>query len=409
MSSNDHLLAGPPPRTGFALRAVTALIKTAARPFLAWEPDGAIVIDLPTGESVRFGRADDDEARLIVNDYAVLARALRRGALGFAEAYLDGGIDSPDLAALFRFFLRNRARLGEAGPSVFRVRDGDRRAHRRRRNTRRGSRRNIAAHYDLGNDFFRQWLDADMVYSSGLFRDPGDSLDDAQKAKLDLVLDEADLAPGQRLLEIGCGWGALARRAARRGVDVTGITLSREQYDHAVAATAAEGLDTCRFELTDYRDADGTYDRIVSVEMVEAVGEVYWPTYFAALHDRLKSGGLAVIQAITIDEARFDAYRRNPDFIQRYIFPGGMLPTKTAIADEARAAGLVLERQRTFGLSYARTLRLWRERFEAAWPAIRPLGFDERFRRMWRYYLAYCEAGFLEGAIDVGVYTLRRP
>ncbi|MFA9475742.1 MAG: class I SAM-dependent methyltransferase [Filomicrobium sp.] len=290
------------------------------------------------------------------------------------------------------------------------MRLGDRIAHRYRRNSRLGSRRNISEHYDLSNDFFRLWLDSDLHYSSGLYSAGAQSLEEAQRAKLDLIFEMLNLAGGEHILEIGCGWGALARHAARaNNVQVTGVTLSRQQLAYARKQADKEGFGaSCKFLLQDYRDVRGSFDHIVSVEMVEAVGEDYWPAYFQVLNDRLITGGAAVIQAITIDETRFDAYRRKADFIQRYIFPGGLLPTPAAIAQQAALAGLRIERVERFGLSYARTLREWRKRFEATWPQAVKLGLDERFRRQWRYYLAYCEAAFLEGVIDVGIYQLRK-
>ena len=390
---------------------MTALVKRCARLLLRWQPEGSLMVELPTGERIRFGRAGaDGEPILKVHSYNLLAKALRRGTIGFAEAYINGDIECSDLLALFRFFVRNRDRFIKTSRGLFKVRLGDRIAHRYRRNSRLGSRRNISEHYDLSNDFFRLWLDPELHYSSGLYSAGAQSLEEAQRAKLELIFDMLDLSSGEHLLEIGCGWGALARHAARaRHVQVTGVTLSREQLAYARKQADAEGLGaSCSFLLQDYRDIRGSFDHIVSVEMIEAVGEDYWPTYFQALNDRLKTGGAAVIQAITIDETRFDAYRRKADFIQRYIFPGGLLPTPTAIAHQAALAGLRIERVERFGLSYARTLREWRKRFEATWPQAAKLGLDERFRRQWRYYLAYCEAGFLEGVIDVGIYQLRK-
>jgi cyclopropane-fatty-acyl-phospholipid synthase len=378
---------------------------------LRWKPTGSLLIVLPNGRTHRFGERSPEEAVLELQNYSVVRKALSRGSLGFAQAYLDGDIESPDLAALFRFFLRNKSRLHESGSSLFRSRLFDRIMHRLRRNTRRGSRENISEHYDLGNEFFRLWLSEDLFYSSGYFAAGAESLEEAQIAKASLVLDALELRPGQTLLEIGCGWGSLSIRAAReRDVSASGITLSSEQLAHAITHANASGLaGSCRFELKDYRDTSGQFERIASIEMIEAVGEENWPRYFRTLHDRLAPEGVAVLQAITINEADFPAYRRRADFVQRYIFPGGMLPTKSAMKSGAERAGLSFETVATFGASYARTLHEWRRRFETNWPEIARLGFDERFRRKWRYYLAYCEAGFLEGSIDVGVYRLRKP
>ena len=352
--------------------------------------------------------ASDQEADLSLCSYRAFWRTLRRGPIGFADAYVDGEIESDDLVSLFRFFVDNRMRLHRAGRGRFQVHAEDRSFHRTRANTREGSRANIAAHYDLGNDFYRLWLDPSLTYSSGLYTSPDQTLEDAQSAKYETVLTALDLATGQHVLEIGCGWGAFACRAAERGAHVTGLTLSREQQSAAREVASARGLDgRINLRLEDYRDVDGVYDRIVSIEMIEAVGEENWPRYFATLRDRLAPGGTIVLQAITIDEALFDNYRSRADFIQRYIFPGGLLPTHSRIVQHARAAGLDVERLHAFGPSYARTLVAWRQRFQANWPAIRALGFDERFRRMWNYYLDYCQAGFEHGTVDVGIYRLR--
>lgn len=408
----QELTAGRRPRGGYVARTLTPIVERGAHRLLRWTPTGSILVELPTGRQWRFGRPGGaGEPVLKLRNYRVLGKALRRGAIGFAESYIDGDIECDDLTGLMRFFLQNIERFEGTGRGLFRARIADRLAHRRRRNTRRGSRRNISEHYDLGNDFYRLWLDESMNYSSGFFGAATDrSLEEAQIAKLDLALDTLGPANGADILEIGCGWGAFARHAARRhGASVTGLTLSYEQLAHARRQAARDGLgERCAFRLQDYRDAGGRFDHIVSIEMIEAVGEENWPRYFQVLRDRLKPNGSAVIQAITIDERRFERYRSKADFIQRYIFPGGMLPTPSLIGRHAADAGLVIDRVETFGPSYARTLREWRDRFETAWPRIAELGFDESFRRKWRYYLAYCEAGFLEGAIDVGIYRLRR-
>lgn len=277
------------------------------------------------------------------------------------------------------------------------------------RNTRRGSRRNIAAHYDLGNEFYRQWLDAGMSYSAGLFSSGGETLEQAQNAKLDRVLRLLELAGGERVLEIGCGWGALAERLVQNRCSLIGITLSNEQLAYAQQRLSGQApAEHCNLRLQDYRDVRGNFDRIVSIEMLEAVGEAYWPTYFKKLHECLRPGGIAVLQVITIDEARFENYRHRPDFIQKYIFPGGMLPTPEIIGREASKAGLHLVSNEFFGDDYARTLEEWRTRFQNAWPQIKALGFDQRFKKMWDYYLAYCQVGFETAAITVGLYKFKR-
>lgn len=372
---------------------------------------GSLRLTLPSGRRLVIG-ADgaEPEAELRLNSYSLAGKSMRRGALGFAESYIEGDIDTPDLVSVFLFFIRNEELFSHASRGLFKVRGFDRLAHVLRRNSRSGSRRNIAEHYDLGNEFFAVWLDPALNYSSAYYGNGAQSLEEAQADKLDFALRIAGVKAGDEVLEIGCGWGAMARRIASSGANVTGITLSRRQLEHASREAKNSSLPgRRRFELKDYRDTTGQFDRIVSIEMIEAVGEDYWPAYFGKIRDLLRPGGVAAVQAITIDEARYDDYRRSTDFIQRYIFPGGILPTRSIIAKQARRAGLVPEVRRTFGHSYAMTLCEWRRRFESGWTRIAPLGFDERFRRMWRYYLAYCEAGFLHGSIDVGIYRFRRP
>jgi cyclopropane-fatty-acyl-phospholipid synthase len=372
---------------------------------------GSLLLTLPSGRRLRIGReSGGGEAELRLKNYALAANALLRGAIGFAESYIDGDVDTPDLVPVFHFFIENEELFAKAGRGFFKARGIDRLAHLLRRNSLRGSRRNIAEHYDLGNDFFAHWLDIDLNYSSGLYENAAQTLEQAQAAKQELVVSMLGVRKSDSVLEIGCGWGALARHVAGLGASVTAITLSREQLAHACREARRQCLaGWMKFRLLDYREAAGRFDRIVSIEMIEAVGQAYWPAYFRTLHDRLKPGGVAAIQAITIDERRFDDYSRSADFIQRYIFPGGMLPTRSIIAEQAAQAGLSLDDSRQFGKSYAFTLREWRQRFDMAWPKIAQLGFDERFRRMWRYYLSYCEAGFLNGSLDVGIYRLTRP
>jgi len=400
MSAGDLQATAPGP--GILERLVVNLARRA----IAFEPKGSIAVRMPSGRVERLeGASGGVNAQLSLANFRLIGKALRRGALGFAEAYLDRDIDTPDLTAVFRYFLANEHRFEQAGGRLFRARIIERFAHWLRRNSIAGSKRNIAEHYDLGNEFFAAWLDPGMNYSSGYYGEGATTLEQAQSAKLDLILDMLGTEAGQRVLEIGCGWGAFSRRAALRGCNVTGLTLSAEQLAHARQTAREQGLEArCDYQLRDYRDETGSYDRVASIEMIEAVGLEYWPAYFGAVADRLEPGGVAVIQAITIEEKRFETYSRSPDFIQRYIFPGGMLLTHPIMERAGEAAGLTIERVENFGQSYARTLAEWRRRFEDAWPAISALGFSERFRRMWRYYLCYCEAGFLDGAIDVGAY-----
>ncbi len=407
----------PSRRLGLGERLLRRLLERLER--------GSLEVVLPDGRE-RAGRGAEagPAARVVLHRWRALRRLLLEGDLGFAEAYLEGDWSSPDLVALLELAARQGDAFTRETLGTRAARWLARAMHRLHDNTRRGSRGNIAAHYDLGNAFFAAWLDAGMQYSSALYaeddadRDPdadavvrgagATTLEAAQQRKLAAVMDLLAVQPGQRVLEIGCGWGAVARAIAAQGAHVTGLTLSREQRAWAIARGHVEGLaDRLDLRLQDYRDVEGRYDRLVSIEMIEAVGEAWWPTWFSAVAARLAPKGHAVVQAITIDEAVFPDYRRGADFIQRHVFPGGMLPTVTALGEQAAAQGLVFTLERRFGASYARTLAEWRDRFEAAWPRIAPLGFDERFRRLWRYYLCYCEAGFRTGRIDVVLGTLR--
>ena len=339
-----------------------------------------------------------------------LWRLITNADLGFAESYIAGEISSANLSALLKLGSLNWEMKSWTRwlrtPGLL-----DRLRHALRRNSRRGSRRNIAAHYDLGNDFFAHWLDGGMNYSAAVFSSAGQSLEEAQSAKLDRVSELLELSGGEAVLEIGCGWGALAERLIEHhGCHLTGITLSERQLAFAKKRLADRGLDLwADLRLQDYRDTTGAFDRIASIEMLEAVGAAYWPTYFDKLRAALQPGGVAVLQVITIGDGYFESYSRRPDFIQKYIFPGGMLPTPEIIERGVVAADLCLCSSEFFGKSYARTLGEWLRRFERAWPAIEALGFDARFKRIWEYYLAYCHAGFETGILDVGLYKIRRP
>ena len=379
--------------------------------FCSRMPCGSLNVVFPDGKCFRHrSGVPGPDATMVMHRWRALRRLVMHGDLGFAESYIDGDWSSPDLPALIEIAARCAIVLEPAIAGMLLRRLADRLRHLMRANTRRGSRRNIVRHYDLGNDFYRLWLDAGMSYSSALYRDPAMSLEAAQDAKLDRVAEMLAPEPGQSVLEIGCGWGGMAEKLGRRGCQVTGVTLSQEQLRYAVERIVAAHLSQrVELRLQDYREIAGRFDRIVSIEMLEAVGESYWPAYFGVLRDRLKPGGIAVLQVITIADDRFDYYRRKPDFIQRHIFPGGMLPSPAAMRSEIARAGLAIRRVETFGESYALTLRAWRSRFQAEWPAISAMGFSERFQRMWDYYLCYCEAGFRAGAVDVGVWQLENP
>ncbi|QIB33554.1 SAM-dependent methyltransferase [Ancylobacter pratisalsi] len=371
---------------------------------------GGLTVVTPEGRRLTaHGPVLGPEAVVVLHRWRALRRLLTGGDVALSDAYVAGDWSSPDLAAFIELAAHHVPRIAARIDALPPVRLWNRLRHALRSNSRSGSRRNISFHYDLGNSFYEAWLDPGMSYSSALYAREDQSLEEAQQAKLARIIELLDVAPGQRVLEIGCGWGGLAMALARRGADVTGITLSREQlaYGQTMIETS-EGLPgRAQLRLQDYRELDERYDRVVSIEMFEAVGENYWSTYFARLRACLVQGGTAVLQVITIAEDRFEGYRRNTDFIQRRIFPGGMLPTKTHIAEHARDAGLELVDTECFGQSYARTLKEWRTRFLNARQQLEPLGFDAEFRRLWEYYLSYCEGGFRSGAIDVGLYRLR--
>lgn len=335
------------------------------------------------------------------------------GSLGAAESYVDGDWDSDDLTSLVRLMARNRDTMLEVDGGLARIGELVARAvHLTRANTRHGSRRNILAHYDLGNELFEHFLDWTMTYSSAFFTDPGMSLEAAQTAKLDRLCRKLRLTPADHLLEIGTGWGSLAIHAASHyGCRVTTTTISPAQLEVATRRVAAAGLSD-RVELLqkDYRELDGRYDKLISIEMIEAVGHEHLPTFFATCSRLLEPDGLMGLQAITIADRNYQAARRSVDFIQRYIFPGGALPSVAALTGAiATASDLTPHHLDEMGLHYAETLRRWRRRFEEQWPAIAPLGFDERFRRLWRYYFAYCEGGFLERVIGVVQMVLAGP
>lgn len=366
------------------------------------------LVDRSGGARTIVGDAPGPSARVELRTAEAARKTVTGGALGMAEAYMAGYWDTPDLDAVLDLGVANlkpveRTHFSPLTPVA-------RAWHALRDNSLAGSRRNIAYHYDLGNDFYRLWLDETMAYSSALFRPEAQELPGAQVAKWDRMLEQLQPSRDDHLLEIGCGWGGFAIHAAREsGCRVTGVTLSEEQHDWATRAVQEAGLeDRIDIRLQDYRHVPEQFDAIVSIEMFEAVGERWWPVFFSRVRDLLRDGGAAALQVITIDENRFDDYRRNPDFIQRYIFPGGMLPSPERFASHANAQGLTAREPHFFGESYARTLSEWAERFEASLQDVRGLGFDERFVRMWRYYLSYCRAGFSAGTVDVMQVRLER-
>jgi cyclopropane-fatty-acyl-phospholipid synthase len=370
---------------------------------------GALTIELANGARHRIrGAAPGPEGHLRLHRERAIRRFITGGRLGFSEAYLDGDWDSDDLARLLELMSRNEQVYDDLdGGSLWR-RIPARLQHLVRVNTRRGSRRNILAHYDLSNDFYRRWLDRSMTYSSAQFAHPDMTLEEAQQAKYRAIVERLELRPHHHLLEIGCGWGGFAEFVGREvGARVTAITISEAQHAHAAERIQAAGLsDRVDVRLLDYRDVADVYDRIASIEMFEAVGERYWPTYFGKLRSCLRPEGRATLQVITIADRYFQSYRKGVDFIQRHVFPGGMLPSPGVLQREIARAGLRPIAEVAFGLDYARTLAEWGRRFRGAWPDIVRLGFDHRFRRLWDYYLAYCETGFRVGYTDVRQITL---
>jgi cyclopropane-fatty-acyl-phospholipid synthase len=369
---------------------------------------GCLHLELPNGMELTVGHGTPN-AYLKFSQWSAFRDVLSKGDIGFAEGYISGAWHTPDLTGVLNLLANNRRALDQAIYGRWWGRLYSRLRHLLNGNTKQGARRNIASHYDLGNDFYARWLDPSMTYSSARFDGDLDlSLEAAQTRKYQHMVELLELPDGQSLLEIGCGWGGFAEYAARFAQhQVRGITLSREQLDFARVRIRQAGLsDQCSFDLQDYREEERQYDGIVSIEMFEAVGESYWPDYFAMLKRSLKAGGRAVVQTILIDDALFERYRSGSDFIQQYVFPGGMLPSTRRFTEEAARAGLTVTRQEHFGPDYAETLQRWRKAFHAEADAVRRLGFDERFMRIWHFYLAYCEAGFRAGSIDVAQFRL---
>ena len=405
-TTTASLLTALPPSAPAAARTTLNLLRQLRV--------GTLDLQLPDGESAHFGSGAEAEPRaaMRLHNWKVFGAALRSGDIGFAESFIDGDWNSPDLVALLKLFIANRDAFESViygswwGSLLYRAK------HLLNRNSRRGSRKNIHAHYDLGNAFYKLWLDDTMSYSSALFEgDPNQSMADAQWAKVRRALDECALQPGQRLLEIGCGWGGVAEYATRHTqAHVTGLTLSSEQLAFAQERLHNAGLaQRAELRLQDYRDlSDAPFDAVVSIEMFEAVGQEYWPGFFRKLHAMLKPGARACIQSITIRDDLFDRYVNSTDFIQQYIFPGGLLPSKAVFRQQAANAGLSIRNELSFGHDYAETLRRWRTRFLAREAEVLGLRFDNRFMRIWEFYLAYCEAAFATGNTDVVQFTLER-
>ncbi len=375
--------------------------------------EGRLDFVLPDGRRFRIeGKAPGIAAEIRIENPDLLARLVREGDLGFCDAYLDGWWTTPDLQA-FLDLIQVPANnvVGDSYPGMSLLRAYERMRFWLQSNSKRQARKNIQHHYDLGNDFYRLWLDETMTYSSAIFQNPQESLETAQRRKYATMVDQIGVREGEHVLEIGCGWGGFAEYAAKeRGLRVTGLTISQAQHDYAVERIAKAGLsDRVEIKLQDYRDERGSYDGIASIEMFEAVGERYWPVYFDSLRDRLKPGRHATLQIITIADNRWPMYRRSVDFIQKYIFPGGMLPAPSVLRAEVERAGLRVKGSIEFGESYSLTLRRWHESFNDRWGDVRKLGFDDRFKRMWDFYLASCAGAFQGGNCDVTQITVTRP
>jgi cyclopropane-fatty-acyl-phospholipid synthase len=374
--------------------------------------NGSLDFVLADGRRFRAGNSTTGPmAEIEVIDADIFARLIREGDLGFCEAYLEGGWTTPDLQAFMDLIHADNQELYDGFPGMGLVRVFERIRHLLRANSRRQAKRNIAYHYDLGNEFYQLWLDDTMTYSSALFGNGQESLEAAQKAKYASLVDRMGARPGEHVLEIGCGWGGFAEYAAgERGLKVTGLTISKAQHDYATARIARAGLsDRVEIKLQDYRDERGQYDGIASIEMFEAVGEKYWPVYFNTVRERLNPGRNATLQIITLQEKRFEVYRKGVDFIQKYIFPGGMLPSPTVLRQEIMRAGLGVVESFEFGESYSQTLRRWHGVFNDQWNEVARMGFDERFRRMWNFYLTSCAGAFRGGNCDVTQITVQRP
>ena len=372
---------------------------------------GTLKVEMPSGEARSFqGEAAGPAADIQFHNWRGVRRLFAEGGVGFADAYVDGDWDTTDLAALIELAAGNKLGLRDEISGHFFSRMAQRIGHALRPNSRSGSRKNISAHYDLGNDFYASWLDETMTYSSAVFPHDNAPLTDAQRHKYGRLLDLIDPAPGERVLEIGCGWGGFAEYAAReRGVEVTSITISEEQHKYATDRIRNAGLhNQVSIQLRDYRDVDETYDHVASIEMFEAVGEKYWPAFFGKVASSIRSGGRAALQVITINDAGYESYRTKPDFIQTHVFPGGMLPSVKVFRDHVARAGMRVLDEAFYADHYAKTLRQWRDRFEAAADRISFDGLDERFRRLWRFYLAYCEGGFRARSIDLMQVSLTR-
>ncbi|KPB01521.1 cyclopropane-fatty-acyl-phospholipid synthase [Ahrensia marina] len=406
-NSMDDLSAVAEPLTAENLRNYARGLPVKARLALKLAlqlPKGTLTIQMPDQRVVKIeGREKGPDAALVLHNWNLPKRALSGATTGVAESYIDGDWHSPDITTFLRLFVVNEEWGNRLASSSRIMTVLGKIRHWLNRNTKSKAKQNIAAHYDLGNKFYAAWLDPTMTYSSALYQDGANDLQSAQTAKYRALANAIGITKDDHVLEIGCGWGGFAEFAAREiGCKITGLTISREQLDFARERIRAADLsDKVTFKFQDYRDEQGKYDKVVSIEMFEAVGEAYWGTYFEKVHDVLKTGGKAGLQIITINENSFPFYREHPDFIQRYVFPGGMLPPPSMLDQLPVEMGLKKQSERIFARDYARTLAEWRERFWQSWDILKTMGFDDRFKRLWEFYLYYCEAGFEEEFIDV--------
>ncbi|MFK7881215.1 class I SAM-dependent methyltransferase [Roseobacter sp.] len=374
--------------------------------------NGRVDFVVPDGRRFRAeGQDPGPIAEINIHNDDLFARLIREGDLGFCDGYLDGWWSTPDLQAFMDLVHADNEDIYDGFPGMFILRNYEKFRFWLQRNHKNQARKNISYHYDLGNEFYGLWLDDTMTYSSALFRTGQESTETAQIEKYKSMVDEMGAQPGDHILEIGCGWGGFAEYAAKeRGLRVTGLTISEEQIKYARQRIDDAGLSAqVDFKLQDYRDEVGIYDGIASIEMFEAVGEKYWPTYFNVVRDRLKPGKTATLQIITVADRRWHVYQRGVDFIQKYIFPGGMLPSPTALREQVSKAGLSVEKSVEFGHSYAITLRRWHDTFNEKWDQVSTLGFDDRFRRMWNFYLTSCASTFESSNCDVTQITVKRP
>jgi cyclopropane-fatty-acyl-phospholipid synthase len=374
--------------------------------------NGRLEFHLPDGRVFRAEGTNPGPLGICeVHDPDIFARLIREGDLGFCDAYLEGGWSTPDLQALMDAVHADNDEVYDGFLGMALVRAYEKLRFWMQGNSKRQAKKNISYHYDLGNDFYSLWLDDTMTYSSALFETGQESTEAAQRAKYAALADKIGVKPGDHLLEIGCGWGGFAEYAAKeRGARITGLTISREQHDYAVARMERQGLsDRVEIRMQDYRETEGQFDGIASIEMFEAVGEKYWPVFFSTVRDRLKPGAVAALQIITVQDARWQVYKRGVDFIQKYIFPGGMLPCPSVLRQQVEAAGLQFSGSHEFGESYSQTLRRWHETFNERWDDVAAQGFDDRFRRMWNFYLTSCAASFHSGNTDVTQISVTRP